>query len=207
MDTKKVLKNIGKIALTVASPPIGAITLAKKEKKLDGFLLGATLSTALCFVEAVYSGFNFNKIYDNPSVIVQRRETNSRTLLMAPLSPIAFALDKEYITQIGEDKKVNYVAGNKIIDFNPETGKHELKMDYNSRFGDSQFHLSSAQETLNRLNDKLSRGDVTYARELLESYETKAREYNEIRTNLDSIVNKMNSELEAQRSKSTGERK
>ena len=38
-------------------------------------------------------------------LIVQRRETNSRTLLMAPLSPIAFGLDKEYITQIGEDKK------------------------------------------------------------------------------------------------------
>lgn len=203
MDTKKVLKNIGKIALTIVSPPIGLAT-CRRGKLLVGY--GLVISAVLSGIQPMFD--SFSEIYNKPQVKVYRSPTSFRCIPEIALSPIVYYFDREYVTTIvTDDKRIYCIAGDKVIQHNSQTGRYEAIFQEDNRFGQSRFSMSSLSEAGKSLEQSLASGDIQALRPSLESYEAKRSQYEETKKTLDSVVKKMNEELEAQRSRAKGERK
>jgi len=211
MDTKQVLKTAGKVALTIASPLIGAMTWVDKKNRVSAFLGGALASSTLGTGYDLYLELHANQIYDNPKVISRNfLDASPRRIMELIISPLLFCFDRQIGTKVlidvGSPSQKNYsISGDSVISLNRQTGRYEVNFTDDSLFNtnDKLQLASSVSQARNSLDEALKQGDIVSSRKLVEDYTAKMGGYAETKLVLEDIVSKMNQELDEQRSKLT----
>ncbi|MEK6792390.1 MAG: hypothetical protein AABX95_01070 [Nanoarchaeota archaeon] len=216
METKQVLKNTGKVALTVVSPPIGAMTWVDKKDRTKAFLLGTAVSLVGGMAgNGLYREISSKKIFDNPSICVYEDSSlKLRVIAEAGFIPLALCFDTQPVTEIKVPENNRYwirILGDNVISYIPNdvSGRYEVNFQDNTPFIFPKesiiFGISSLTDTRKTLENALASGDVLGAKPLAEAYETKRTQYESTRKTLDETVAKMNAELESQRAKLAGD--
>ncbi len=217
METKKALKTAGKIALTIASPPIGAMTWVNKKSRIKAFFVGMAVSfVGSGLGRAAHQEIYSKEIFDNPSIRVYNDNWNLRSIPESCFTPLALYFDNELVTEIKspeDNRKYGIgILGSAIsyIPYNNVAGRYEVNFQDHIKFvfpDEGRFRMSSLTDARKSVEDSLSQGDFIGAKPLAEAYETKRAQYAEVRKTLDEAVTKMNAELETQRSKLAGDKR
>jgi hypothetical protein len=219
--TKKTLKNLGKLALTVLSPPLGLASFAKKNKGI-ALMAGTVLSLGYALSDTLPKEI----LYENENKIVQVRSKsrNEFSLKSIPLgagvlaSPLLLRYNLQDVTTFDRGEESFRVAGNEVVYFDEATGNYVLNFDENSKFGgiSGKYSLRESQERMSELERELrelaSQGELMESREKAEEIEIeKAQhervldEYERFRNAYEGVVEEMNEELDGLRLK--GEQK
>src|SRR3989344_510819 len=205
METKQALKTAGKVALTVASPPIGAMTWVDKKNRVLAFFGGALASSISCVGYDIYSDVHANQIYDNPRVTSKNfADLSLRSSIEVIVSPLLYCFDHQIGIKVSTDadspSRKNYsILGDNVISLNKQTGRYEVNFTEDSLFNtnNSLQGSSSVSQFRHSLDYALSQGDIVGSRKLAEDYTAKMGGYAETRLVLDDVVSKMNAELDA----------
>lgn len=139
LDTvKKVAKTAGKVALSIAVPPVGFMTLDKAAKKKgDALVIGVIFSALSNLIMGGARGcYTKQNLYDSPEVnIITRPASNIRALSEMFTSPLAFYLDSTRRTEVVSTDRTYGVKGDNAIVFDEDTGKYVLNLNESSFVG------------------------------------------------------------------------
>lgn len=203
---RKVAERVGKLALIVASPPIG-LAVSMRDSRRAGLGIGA--SVLLNFPSIIPT-----QVYDSPRIVEDRTVEGCPIphLLSFFGSPIANYLMDEKATYLLDDGIK--IAGTDVINFDPEKGIYQVNFDEKTPFGlleERGLHLITstvslseaekrAQVELLRIEERIRDGKKVPSYETI-NVESALRQvqagYQKARDTLHEIADQMNSELDS----------
>jgi len=203
----KAALSSGKVALTVACPPLGLASIVK-EGKVVSFAAGTVMTAAFNVATGLGLEINFGKkVYDSPTIAHTYSTTYSNPLKFmagALLSPFYFHSQFNFNTNIERsDGGSSFVVGTDVVNFDSERGVYALNFEPERQFVDSERDIVSLAEAEQRVTDLTSQGDLMLARSARLEEERVGKEYKELRGLFEDAVSKMNSELTTLASAST----
>jgi len=208
-NTKKILLNAGKTALTLAVPPLGFPTFFKKATDraaavIGGVFLSAGLSLGL---QAV----NKKIVYDAPKISVYKEVTGLYDVGAALVSPLGFMYATPGLTRLDLNQNSYVVRGSDVVTFDKKKREYVVNFPIDRDFGTSSLSLRSVQDAKDgvygftiRIEALTSGGDIFAARKVsaerdlvVKKYEDAYGAFTQTRGHYQAAVDRMNLELKS----------
>jgi len=205
----KVAKTAGKVALTMACPPIGLQTVATDFEDRVASAIFGTVSSAIIGGWLTFGGsgegLSKREVYDSPS-IETKYSVNfhglTDTILGIGLSPayVLSRLEKRTILNDQHDSP-HVVSGGDVIKFDKGKRVYSLNFGPEREFRDSNGNFVSVNEAEQRLAQRIleltAQGNLLSAKAASEGAGRIRSEYNSKRGLYQAAVDKMNEDFNA----------